>query len=50
MPLKKGSAKSVISSNIGELVNTGRPVKQAVAIAYSEAGKSKKKKTTKEKK
>lgn len=42
MPLKKGKSPQVISSNIAELVKTGRPVKQAAAIAYSEAGKSKK--------
>ncbi len=33
-----------ISDNIAELVRSGRPQKQAVAIAYSEAGKSKKRK------
>lgn len=42
MPLKKGKAKKTISSNIGELVNSGYPVKQAAAIAYSKAGKSRK--------
>lgn len=41
MPLKKGSTPKTISSNIKELVNSGRPVKQAAAIAYSTAGKSK---------
>lgn len=43
MPLRKGTSKSVISQNIGELVKSGRPVKVAAAIAYDKAGKSKKK-------
>lgn len=43
MPLRKGSSKKTISSNIKELVKSGRPVKQAAAIAYKTAGKSKKK-------
>lgn len=43
MPLAKGRSKKVISRNIGELVRSGRPVKQAAAIAYKKAGKSRKK-------
>jgi hypothetical protein len=39
MPLKRGKGKSVISSNISELVHSGRPQNQAVAIALSEARK-----------
>lgn len=44
MPLKKGSSKKVISANIRELRRSGRPQKQAVAIAMNEAGKSRKRK------
>lgn len=41
MPLKQGSSKSTVSSNISELVKSGHPQKQAVAIAMKEAGLSK---------
>jgi len=43
MPLKKGSSKKAISKNIAAEVRAGKPVKQAVAIAYGVAGKSRKK-------
>ena len=37
MPLLKGSGKEVVSENIRTLRKEGRPEKQAVAIALSEA-------------
>ena len=41
MPLKKGSSKKVISSNIRTEMEHGKPQKQAIAIAMRAAGKSK---------
>lgn len=46
MPLVKGSkakSKKGFSENVKREMEAGKPQKQAVAIAYSEAGKSKKK-------
>lgn len=40
MPLKKGKSAKVRSSNIAELVKSGYPQKQAVAIAYAQSRRS----------
>lgn len=44
MPMKSGSSKKVISSNIRECMHAGgRSQKQCIAISMSKAGKSRKK-------
>jgi len=47
MPLKKGSDNKTVSDNIKTEMNAGRPQKQAIAIAMSEAGRSNKTKKSK---
>jgi hypothetical protein len=41
MPLVKGKSEKAISKNIKQLRKESYPEKQAIAIAMSEAGKSK---------
>ena len=47
MPLKKGCSKEAKAYNIAELIRSGRPKKQAIAIALELCRKGKKKKKKK---
>jgi hypothetical protein len=40
MPLEKGKSRKTIGHNIKELEESGRPKRQSIAIALSEARKS----------
>ena len=50
MPLKKSTSPKAFKENIKAEVGAGKPVKQSVAIAYSEKREAAKKSTTKGKK
>lgn len=39
----RGSSKGAVSSNISELIHSGKDQKQSIAIALRKAGKSKRK-------
>ncbi len=50
MPLKKGTSRDTIGSNIKEMERSGHPKKQAIAAALNEARESGKKFPKKKKK
>lgn len=50
MPSKRGSSKKTISSNIRTEMKAGKKQNQAIAIAMSKAGKTRKKPKAKRKK
>jgi hypothetical protein len=49
MPLVKGKSQKAVSKNIAIERKHGKPLKQAIAIALSVAGKSRKTKASKKK-
>ena len=49
MPLKKSTSKKAFKSNVAKEIASWKPVKQAVAIAYSVKREASKKKTPKKK-
>jgi len=49
MPLQSGKSDKAVSYNIAELMRSGKPKKQAIAIALDKAGRKRKKKKKKNK-
>lgn len=47
MPLRSGKSQKIISDNISELVHSGYSQRQAIAIAFSKADLSRKKRKKK---
>jgi hypothetical protein len=50
MPLKKGTSNKTRNENIKKEIRAGKPIKQAVAIGYSEQREARKKEGSKKKK
>ena len=44
MPLLEGKSREVIAYNISELIRSGKPRKQAIAIAFKKSRKKRRKK------
>jgi len=44
MPLRKGTSDATRSANIAEMIRAGHPRKQAIAAAFSQQRRSKRKK------